>query len=300
MEIFTQSADFMENIFAPTEEVDESFYYFLIDSSSFSGVDSFCKDFPFDGGQKINLYSDFSENLQENGALLYSFTHEECIKNIELIKNIRDQGGLNFFNSYFEIEQIKEHLDELMEIKQPNGKIALFRFQDNFAFHATVSVLNELKWRKILSFKINYWIWQNIDNTFHRLDNFPTNRSILTTLSFSEDEFKDININLKPMRLMPLLKEYDENLKDLPFYQLYEIAINLLKEAKKQQLISFEDEILFSTLYHKFGEFLLAEGPFKKALNKTQMTAMSFQKTTDEIDLEELDDWYKRYQEVQI
>lgn len=60
-------------------------------------------------------------------------------------------------------------------------------------------------------------IWQNIDNTFHRLDNFPTNRSILTTLSFSEDEFKDININLKPMRLMPLLKEYDENLKDLPF-----------------------------------------------------------------------------------
>ncbi|NUF91922.1 hypothetical protein HUN25_16600, partial [Acinetobacter baumannii] len=136
--------------------------------------------------------------------------------------------------------------------------------------------------------------------TFHRLDNFPTNRSILTTLSFSEDEFKDININLKPMRLMPLLKEYDENLKDLPFYQLYEIAINLLKEAKKQQLISFEDEILFSTLYHKFGEFLLAEGPFKKALNKTQMTAMSFQKTTDEIDLEELDDWYKRYQEVQV
>ncbi|MDR8236134.1 DUF4123 domain-containing protein, partial [Acinetobacter baumannii] len=85
---------------------------------------------------------DFSENLQENGALLYSFTHEECIKNIELIKNIRDQGGLNFFNSYFEIEQIKEHLDELMEIKQPNGKSALFRFQDSFAFHATVSVLN--------------------------------------------------------------------------------------------------------------------------------------------------------------
>ncbi|MDC5568505.1 hypothetical protein NRB13_15015, partial [Acinetobacter baumannii] len=104
----------------------------------------------------------------------------------------------------------------------------------------------------------------------------------------------------KPMRLMPLLKEYDENLKDLPFYQLYEIAIKLLKEAKKQHLISFEDEILFSTLYHKFGEFFLAEGPFKKALNKTQMTAMSFQKTTDEIDLDELDDWYKRYQEVQV
>lgn len=299
MEIQTLPIDFLEHFFLPHEELDESFYYFLIDSSHFEGVEKFCTDFPFEGGKQFNLYADFSENLQENGALLYVFTSEECLKNIELIKTIKDQGGLNFFNSYFEAEEIQSHLEDLMEIKQPNGKSALFRFQDNFAFHATISALSELKWKNILSFKINYWIWQNVDNAFHRLDNIPTNRSRLATLSFSEDEFREINLNLKPMRLAPLLQTYDENLKALYFYQLHEVSLKLLEKAYSQQLKSFEDEILFCTLYHQFGEFLLEDGPFKTALAKTQMINISFQKATDEIDLNELDRWYKGYQEAQ-
>lgn len=300
MRIQKLSDDFLENFFISHDEIDESLYYFLIDSSHFDGVENFCKEFPFEGGKQLNLYEDFSENLQENGALLYVFSAEECLKNIELIKKVKSLGGLNFFNSYFEIEEIQSHLEDLMEIRQPNGKSALFRFQDSFAFHATLSALDELKWKKILSFKINYWIWQNVDNSFHRLDTTLANRAKLTTLTFSEQEFEKINLNLKPMRLMPLLIAYDENLKELYFYQLYEIAINLLEKAHKQQLSGFEDEILFSTLYHQFGEFLLSDGPFKKALLKAQRMNISFQKATDEIDLNELDHWYKQYQKAQL
>lgn len=298
MEIQKLSDDFLENFFISHDEIDESLYYFLIDSSHFEGVENFCIEFPFVGGKQLNLYESFSENLQENGALLYAFTAEECLKNIKLIKKVKSLGGLNFINSYFEIEEIQSHLEDLMEIRQPNGKSALFRFQDNFAFHATLSALNELKWKKILSFKINYWIWQNVDNSFHRLSNTLVNRAKLTTLSFSEQEFEKINLNLKPMRLMPLLIAYDENLKELYFYQLHEIATNLLEKSCEQQLVSFEDEILFSTLYHQFGEYLLGDGPFKKALLKTQDMNISFQKATDEIDLNELDHWYKQYQKA--
>lgn len=295
MEIQKLSDDFLENFFISHDEIDESLYYFLIDSSHFEGVENFCIEFPFVGGKQLNLYESFSENLQENGALLYAFTAEECLKNIKLIKKVKSLGGLNFFNSYFEIKEIQSHLEDLMEIRQPNGKSALFHFQDNFAFHATLSALNELKWKKILSFKINYWIWQNVDNSFHRLSNTLVNRAKLTTLSFSEQEFEKINLNLKPMRLMPLLIAYDENLKELYFYQLHEIATNLLEKSCEQQLVSFEDEILFSTLYHQFGEYLLGDGPFKKALLKTQDMNISLQKATDEIDLNELDHWYKQF-----
>ena len=73
MDIQIVSNDFLENIFILDEE-DESFYYFLIDSSNFLGVENFLKEFPLEGGNYINLYADFSENLPENGALLYSFT----------------------------------------------------------------------------------------------------------------------------------------------------------------------------------------------------------------------------------
>ena len=258
------------------------------------------KEFPLEGGNYINLYADFSENLQENGALLYSFTNKECLNNIEQIKRIMVCGGFNFFNSNFEMEDIEDHLEDLMEIKQPNGKSALFRFQDNFAFHATVSVINSLKWKQVLSYKINYWIWQNVNNVFYRIDNILNNRTKLTTLSFSKEEFEKINLNLKPLRLMPLLKEFDENLKELQFYELYDIAQKLLEQAKNHAIVSFEDEVLFSTLYLKFGESMLIDGPIKKALNKTQMTNMSFQKTTDEIDLVELDNWYTDFVDIRV
>lgn len=299
MDIQIVSNDFLENIFILDEE-DESFYYFLIDSSNFLGVENFLKEFPLEGGNYINLYADFSENLQENGALLYSFTNKECLNNIEQIKRIMVCGGFNFFNSNFEMEDIEDHLEDLMEIKQPNGKSALFRFQDNFAFHATVSVINSLKWKQVLSYKINYWIWQNVNNVFYRIDNILNNRTKLTTLSFSKEEFEKINLNLKPLRLMPLLKEFDENLKELQFYELYDIAQKLLEQAKNHAIVSFEDEVLFSTLYLKFGESMLIDGPIKKALNKTQMTNMSFQKTTDEIDLVELDNWYTNFVDIRV
>ena len=58
--------------------------------------------------------------------------------------------------------------------------------------------------------------------------------------------------------------------------------------------------VLFSTLYLKFGESMLIDGPIKKALNKTQMTNMSFQKTTDEIDLVELDNWYTDFVDIRV
>ena len=196
MDIQIVSNDILENIFILDEE-DASFYYFLIDSSNFLGVENFLKEFPLEGGNYINLYADFSENLQENGALLYSFTNKECLNNIEQIKRIMVCGGFNFFNSNFEMEDIEDHLEDLMEIKQPNGKSALFRFQDNFAFHATVSVINSLKWKQVLSYKINYWIWQNVNNVFYRIDNILNNRTKLTTLSFSKEEFEKINLNLR-------------------------------------------------------------------------------------------------------
>ncbi|WP_353143455.1 DUF4123 domain-containing protein [Acinetobacter pragensis] len=298
MDIAVLSDDFLESVFTLDKD-NESFYYFLIDSSNFLGVDSFLNDFPLVGGEYINLYADFSENLKNNGALLYSFTAQECLNNIEQIKKIKVYGGLSLFNSNFEIADIQDHLDNLMEIKQPNGESALFRFQDNFAFHATVNVLNDFKWKQILSYKINYWIWQNVDNCFYRMDNISNNREKLITLSFDTEEFNKINLNLKPLRLMPILKEFDENLRELQFYQLNEIAQALLEKANMQKMLSFEDEILFCTLYHQFGESMLTDGPLKKALTKSQMIAMSFQKATDEIDLEELDLWYKNLEKMQ-
>lgn len=45
---------------------------------------------------------------------------------------------------------------------------------------------------------------------------------------------------------------------------------------------------------------MLIDGPIKKALNKTQMTNMSFQKTTDEIDLVELDNWYTDFVDIRV
>ena len=157
-----------------------------------------------------------------------------------------------------------------------------------------------MKWKQVLSYKINYWIWQNVNNVFYRIDNILNNRTKLTTLSFSKEEFEKINLNLKPLRLMPLLKEFDENLKELQFYELYDIAQKLLEQAKNHAIVSFEDEVLFSTLYLKFGESMLIDGPIKKALNKTQMTNMSFQKTTDEIDLVELDNWYTDFVDIRV
>ena len=157
-----------------------------------------------------------------------------------------------------------------------------------------------MKWKQVLSYKINYWIWQNVNNFFYRIDNILNNRTKLTTLSFSKEEFEKINLNLKPLRLMPLLKEFDENLKELQFYELYDIAQKLLEQAKNHAIVSFEDEVLFSTLYLKFGESMLIDGPIKKALNKTQMTNMTFQKTTDEIDLVELDNWYTDFVDIRV
>ncbi|NHB59316.1 DUF4123 domain-containing protein [Acinetobacter sp. 194] len=298
MEIKCLSSEFLENMFIDGQN-DGGFYYFLIDSSNFYGEKNFLKDFSFSGGKYINLYDDFSENLKENGALLFCFNKQECLNNIDQINSVKNEGALNFFHSDFEIEEIQSHLEDLMEIKQPNGQSALFRFQDNFAFHATITAVHVLKLKQILSQKINYWIWQNADNKFYCLNNIHNNTVKLEILRFFKEEFEKINISLKPLRLMPLLKQYDINLTYLKFYELYDVALNLIGKSKENKMYTPEDEILFSILYHQFGEFMFEEGPLKKALDKTQITGISFQKTTDEIDLVELDLWYKKIERSQ-
>ncbi|MDV4312559.1 DUF4123 domain-containing protein [Acinetobacter indicus] len=147
------------------------YYYLLVDSTFFNGVEKFTCTTKFLNQTYKNLYEDFSENLKNNGALLFQFNNDDIKNYYDDLQGIIEVGAFNFIVSDFDFENLSDHLEDLMEVIQPNGKSALFRFQDNFALDATLTSIDLKNFQKILSYKIKNWIWQSPDNKIYKVKN---------------------------------------------------------------------------------------------------------------------------------
>lgn len=273
-------------------------YYLLVDSTIFGGTENFKNKSKLFELENVNLYEDYSEILKENGAILFKLRLIDLLEYSVEIEKIKSIGAFNLMKSSMEMTVIVDHLEDLMEIIQPNGKSALFRLQDSFALHVAITSMNLNNLRKLLSFSLNSWYWQSYENKYYKIDNYKDNKTISSNLRFDSNEFDEINRKMQPLRLMPILKQYDENLENLFFYDLYSLAKDKLFKGLDLGFKSFEDLILYSILAFQFGENYINESPFSSAYNDFKSNNITFQQATDSIDLDELDEWYENREKV--
>ena len=149
MNIEKQNSNNIQDIIS--NSLPSDYYYLLIDSTFFNGVESFVSSTKLINLPYRNLYEDFSENLKNNGALLFQFTNDDIKKYLDDLQYIIQNGAFNFIESDFDVDILCDHFDDLMEVIQPNGKSALFRFQDNFALNATLTSIELKNFQKIVN-----------------------------------------------------------------------------------------------------------------------------------------------------
>lgn len=290
IEIKLQDDNFLEQLVEAGRL--EYFYYVLVDSTRFDSVEN-CIEALQLPCTPINLYEDLSKSLKEAGALLFALTHEEFKNSMASFKLLIEKGAFNLIASDFDPEYIQDHLEDLMEIVQPNAKSALFRFQDNFAFDATIQALEPQHLVDMLSFKIKLWFWQSPENKIYNVENLTDHPYKFRQLKLSQAEMTQIQWNLQPLRIKPRLIEYDEQqFQEAPFYEVYKIAKAKRDQAKQLGFTRFSDVTLYAILSYQFGDDLFVQEPFKIAYERTQTLEWSLQKATDFINLDELDAWY--------
>lgn len=269
------------------------FDYFLIDSTRFGGLEPTLERFNIQPETYINLYQDFSEQLQEQGAILWFIPRDQFEYKATAIEQLIQEACFSYIRSDLLPADLVPELESLMEVIQPDGAHVLFRYQDNYAFHVTMQALSALQYRQILSYQFDAWYWQDVERKLYRLQNVESKyRGPRQILTFTQKQFNQIGQGLKPFKIMPLLKTYDDELFQYDDAFMYAYTTKRISRAEQHGLTSFEDQSLYSMLDHQFGEDFAQTGPFYQALQQTKIQKISFQQATDEIALDELRHWH--------